>query len=957
MAYSRLLQLFAALILLSTATAAWGQGFRKTYGIANSQFNDVLETPDGGFFLVGTSQAQPSLFQLTDRVGTPIWAAALPLNGAEPIAACQVPDGGFVALAEYYNDGGEFKNLVVKLSPTGTVQWQTVVASPNMENGLKDLVALPDGSVVVVGSTRPNFANQEVRLLKINADGSLAWSQTFGEATLDEFAARIVAAPGGGFVVGGFSAKTSGGGLDVTDFFLAKTDPDGNLLWQKTYPKPGSQYGRGLIGTLDGGFVLVGETQQTNPVQATVLKTDAGGNELWFKQFNPSQVPDSKLLEAHSIAEDQAGNLYLPAVITASPNSGTDSSFIAQLSPSGVLAHLKWLSYPDRALQIIGTHDHKLALAGWVAGSGPYRAASLAKLDQLGEVYGNYIAGSLFHDLNDNCTQDGTEPPLPRFRVEAKNAEGHIFYGETAANGSYKVLVSEGDFELTVRPEFGQPEAWKACDTPSVAVSGIYQTFQAPLFGVRSLSDCPALEVEIGAGFMRRCTTTRFTVNYCNAGNATATDAYVVLSADDKFSYVASSVPVGAQNGQQFWFNLGNVPLGACGSFTADFKVSCDASMSEVLCMDAHIFPDSLCAPPGAAAWDGSHLTVQGECDGEVKFTFQNTGKGDMAESVEYVIIEDQIIFMQSQIQLNAGGDTTITVSGTPNGKSYYLSTTQAKGYPGNSHPSATVQGCGGSGGVNLLMQLPQSQGNFTATYCDEVRGSFDPNDKRGFPMGWQEQHFIERNQPLDYMIRFQNTGNDTAFLVILLDTLSPLLDPSSVRPGASSHPYLFDLSSEGILSFRFPNILLADSNVNEAASHGYVRFRVEQRKDLPLGSRIENRAGIYFDFNEPVMTNTAFHTVGEPLISFAVDRPSDLVGLSILPNPMADEALFRLQTPVSGADLRLSLFDATGRTVRDETFVQPEHRFQRRGLLPGMYFFTLKKDGAVVASGKVALR
>jgi len=959
MVHSRLLLLSA--LLFFWASAAQGQGFRKIYGINNAQFRDVVETADGSFFLAGTSGQQPALFQLTDRVGNPIWSYTMNLGGAKPMAACQVADGGFAVLAEYFNDGTGYRNLVIKVSPAGTVQWQTPVLNDNMENGGADLVAMPDGGVVVLSSVRTDFFNQNAKLLKINADGSPGWSSEFGLPNADEFAVRLLADADGGFTVGGFGTYGAAG-QGIADLFLAKTDASGTLLWQKNYPKPATQFARDLLRATDGGIVLLGETQQADPNQAVVLKTDAAGNELWFTAFHPSpRGPEaSPLLVFNALAQDNAGQLHVPILLYDfnSISAGVDSSFLVRLSPGGQLVAQKGFHLEDDTRQIIHTQDDKLVLAGSTGMKNwPTTSAYLSKLNLEGELYGNFIRGTLYHDLNDDCLQQPSEPVLPNFSVRAENAAGEVFFTQTDPTGGYSLVVSEGTFDLTAEPLFGLTENWGACDTPAVTVAGLNVTANAPTIGIRSLSTCPQMDVELSAGILRRCFTARFIVNYCNAGAADASESYVVLTADPNLEFLSSSLPLTSQVGQEFRFDLGNAVPGECGSFNADFKVGCNTPLGAVICMDAHIFPDTFCPPPSTADWDGSYLVADGACDGEVKFILKNVGHNDMSEAVEYVIIEDQIIFMQSMVQLDADEDTTITVIGTPNGKSYYLGTEQAKGYPGKSRPSATVQGCGGNGGENLLLQMPQDQGDYMATYCAEVRGSFDPNDKQGFPMGWQEQHLIEKNQALDYLIRFQNTGNDTAFLVVLRDTLSPLLAAGTVRPGPSSHPYQFDLSGDGVLTFRFPNILLPDSNVNEVASHGYVRFRVEQQPDLPLGSRIENRAAIYFDFNEAVITNTTFHTIGERLLSFTVDRPADLVGLSIVPNPMSDEAIFRLQTPITGADLRLALFDATGRIVRDEMFAQPEYRFQRRGLLPGMYFFAVKKDGAVVASGRVVVR
>src|SRR6185295_987291 len=114
----------------------------------------------------------------------------------------------------------------------------------------------------------------------------------------------------------------------------------------------------------------------------------------------------------------------------------------------------------------------------------------------------------------------------------------------------------------------------------------------------------------------------------------------------------------------------------------------------------------------------------------------------------------------------------------------------------------------------------------------------------------------------LSYTIRFQNTGNDTAFRIVVVDTLSPYHDPASVRLGAASHPYSFAMSGQGVLAWTFDNVMLPDSNASEANSHGVLKYFVNLRPNLPAGTQIPNRAAIYFDYNAAVGTNTALSTI-----------------------------------------------------------------------------------------------
>jgi hypothetical protein len=148
---------------------------------------------------------------------------------------------------------------------------------------------------------------------------------------------------------------------------------------------------------------------------------------------------------------------------------------------------------------------------------------------------------------------------------------------------------------------------------------------------------------------------------------------------------------------------------------------------------------------------------------------------------------------------------------------------------------------------------------------------------------------------------------------------------------------------------------------VNEPASHGYVKFRAKQRPNIALGSVIENRAGIYFDFNEPIITNTTYHTIGENFIVLSPvieggtgSGPVPFVRIS--PNPFSETALFELENVLHN-HLIFILFDHNGRRVRLVDFENKRFQFQRDGLPSGVYFFQIASPGGTVANGKVVLR
>ncbi|MBX2981027.1 MAG: DUF11 domain-containing protein [Flavobacteriales bacterium] len=156
---------------------------------------------------------------------------------------------------------------------------------------------------------------------------------------------------------------------------------------------------------------------------------------------------------------------------------------------------------------------------------------------------------------------------------------------------------------------------------------------------------------------------------------------------------------------------------------------------------------------------------------------------------------------------------------------------------------------------------------NNSATVFRTITAAYDPNDKLATTStGGTQVFLIGEDEWIDYTIRFQNTGTDTAFTVVITDTLPASLDPATLRIGAASHNFSWSLSGHGTVAFTFPNILLPDSNVNEPMSHGFVTFRIRPRLPLLPGDEITNIANIYFDFNPPVITEPSVLVAVSPI-------------------------------------------------------------------------------------------
>ncbi len=244
-----------------------------------------------------------------------------------------------------------------------------------------------------------------------------------------------------------------------------------------------------------------------------------------------------------------------------------------------------------------------------------------------------------------------------------------------------------------------------------------------------------------------------------------------------------------------------------------------------------------------------------------------------------------------------------------------------------------------------------------SASLQQVVSCSYDPNDKSVNPIGMVATtggiawNLVQMDTPLEYTIRFQNTGNDTAFIVTIRDTLSSNMDVHSLEIVSTSHPMNSVIDANGVLNLTFENILLPDSNVDEPGSHGYVQYRLHPKANLVDMTEISNTAYIYFDVNAPVITNTtsSFYT------STVLQTPEQLkpTSFQVVPNPITQEATVYFES-TTGTTRHLSLLDEKGQLVLDFGEVKNNQQFiSRNGIPAGMYYLKCVEGKGGTASLK----
>jgi uncharacterized repeat protein (TIGR01451 family) len=265
---------------------------------------------------------------------------------------------------------------------------------------------------------------------------------------------------------------------------------------------------------------------------------------------------------------------------------------------------------------------------------------------------------------------------------------------------------------------------------------------------------------------------------------------------------------------------------------------------------------------------------------------------------------------------------------------------------------------------INLQVQLPDinSVGDTLTSYLtvnqlDSLGGNsiiysnidtlkqvlvcaYDPNDKSVNPIGIGSEGYISNNQELEYLIRFQNTGNDTALNVMIRDQLDSNLNWSTMQPITSSHPVQVWIEEDGEAVFKFENINLPDSGADFLGSQGFVKFKITPDTGLTPNTTIFNTAHIYFDFNSAVITNTILNTIDTvgSLVSTNEIEFTESNDIIAFPNPLRENLTIYYKSKIDNP-YNLMLFDITGKEVyRKENITSNKTTINLNQLNNGLY-------------------
>lgn len=267
----------------------------KTYGGQFSESGEaVCEAPDGGYVIVGYTFSEgagksDATLMKTNADGEVEWSRTYGGPGWEyGYSVAPTADSGYILTGYTTSFGAGMKDIfLVKTDSQGQPEWTQTFGGSAIEVG-RSVVQTQDGGYLVCGYTE-TFSNGEddILMVKFDSAGNRVWFKNFG-GERPETGNSILQLADGGFLIAGATGSPSKS-TGNQDFYLIRTNAQGELIWENTFGNPVNPYpfdwGNSVAQTPDSGFVFVGESNVRSPLDIYLIKTDAEGEQAWYKNL------------------------------------------------------------------------------------------------------------------------------------------------------------------------------------------------------------------------------------------------------------------------------------------------------------------------------------------------------------------------------------------------------------------------------------------------------------------------------------------------------------------------------------------------------------------------------------------------------------------------------------------------------------------------------------------------
>ena len=561
------------------------------------------------------------------------------------------------------------------------------------------------------------------------------------------------------------------------------------------------------------------------------------------------------------------------------------------------------------------------------------------------------LVGNLYHDLNGNCIADPTDLPLSGWTVFIDGGLEQ-YYRVTDAFGNYSIPVEIGSYTVeAIAPN----QLWSSCSGPiPVLVIGAGEVIENS-FVLSPAMTSSALEVSISSSEVRRCFDNVYSINYKNNGTGVAQNTELGVRLGENLELVDASIGGFIIDGTSVIFDIGNVRPGESGNIQLILNASCDNLVQgQTLCVEAGIKSSNIVIPP--VDWGGAVLTTQAECEGDsVAFTIQNIGSAPMDIPLQSIVVEDDIMFGTNEVDLEPF--ELMKFKHAAFGGVYRVFIDQEEGYPLGNFSTDFIEFCNGGDSETFkfvsMFQI-EDESPYTDIECLEVKDNLFTNSMSTFPIGYREEHFINQNEDIEYTVTFQNLTNETVNNIFIENQLDESLDVETLVMGSSSHNFTLTIKEDRKIRVDFKNIQMPAASESDLESIGFVKFRISQNRDVPIGTEIKSTSTIYFDFEDGIETNSISHIVGEEFIEVVLNDEDILLDNEVMVAPNPAVSTMKIELPSSYTNLSYVLYDTKGQVANAANLVENVFYIKRAFLERGMYFLEVRSSNKIIGKKKI---
>lgn len=838
-----------------------------------------------------------------------------------PYTIEQTNDGGYILGGYSYSDSTGDKvepNLggtdcwILKIDSLGNIEWQKTIGGIS-DDVVRIVHQMQDGGYIIGAYSRSDSSQFKTEnsmggcdlwILRLNSNGNILWQNTIG-GNNDDYLASINTTNDMGFILGGISNSNISGDktencLGYQDYWVVKIDSLGDIEWQKTLGATGYDYLNNVLQTSDGGYIVAGYRFTVMWNQYNLIKLDSSGNVQWEKLIGGSLNDE---LGAFKLTSDGGYILGGASNSNASGDKtenryGTYDYWVIKTDSIG---NKQWDNTIGGTAGCTLTSIEQTTDFGYVIGG--YSDSDIKgdktenriggkdvwilKIDSVGSVLWQNTIGTFNDDYISSIASTATGQVIACWT----NSDALIDKKENSMGGKDFWII-----KLT--SNFNQITGSSYVDINGDAIKNVNEAVNTNQKITEQTTGCLAFTQQNGNYYLAVLDSGTFTVapslssiNYYNPVPVTHTATFTGINQIDSLNDFAFQ-PTGV-------FNDLCVTITPTGPFRIGFNASYVISYQNV--GTTNLSGNVIFFPWSNVTYTGANVTPTS-------------------------ISADSIVWNTGILNPFQSGSITITVAvnvGLPIG-TLINSSVRIEPVANDANP-----GC-----------------NYHNWEVYTI-GSYDPND-----ILVSEDTILTTQLPsapwLDYTIRFQNTGNDTAFTVKVINPIDTnFLNLSTIEFVNSSHPVNINyIPWERNMQFTFNNILLPDSNINEPLSHGFVHYRIKPKTTLQSGNSILNNAFIYFDFNVPVATNTVSTLITNPTSIFNIQH--SIFNIKIVPNPSKDEITISGYHLNKGASADVKIVDVMGKEVYNTSVTTLNIKLQTLNFSSGVYFVEVSSSNSI---------